>query len=338
MKAVVWDGPSEGVSLKVVPVPKAAPGEIVIEVKASGLCRSDLAIIKGQLPVTKWPLVLGHQTAGIVSGVGDNVGAFRLGDRVVATPDITCSHCNYCLIGRSNLCRNLTRLGFERDGSHAEFVVTAENSVIRLPDNVSFEQGAVSVDAVASMYHALIGLAQVKPGDKVVLLGIGGMGIQAIDIAHIAGASVLVTSRNSKRLDFAKQLGADILVNTTTDDLTKEVMNFTSGEGADVVVNSIGARDTMKQALEFIRPGGKILAIGMIDPEFVMPQYQMVMREVEIIASRLATKLDMIKVLNLIAGGKLHPAVTASYPLTEFQKGFEALERGEIMGRGVLIP
>lgn len=296
-----------------------------------------MAIVRGELPLKYWPLVLGHQTAGIVSKIGDRVKSFRMGDRVVATPDITCSHCHYCITGRSNLCQNLKRLGFEVNGSDAEFVVTAERSVIKLPDNVPFEQGAISVDAVASMYHALIDLAQVKLGDKVVLLGIGGMGIQAIEIAHIAGASVLVTSRKEKRLDFAKKLRADVIVNTTKKDLKKEVMAFTAGHGADIVVNSIGARDTMRQALELIRPGGKILAIGLIDPEFVMPHYEMVMREVQIIASRLATKLDIIKVLDLIAADKLHPAVTASYPLSDFQRGFEALERGEILGRGIFI-
>lgn len=217
-------------------------------------------------------------------------------------------------------------------------MVTAERSVIKLPDGIPFEQGAISVDAVASMYHALIDLAQVKPGDKVVLLGIGGMGIQAIEMAHIAGASVLVTSRKDERLDFAEKLGADVLVNTTKQDLTKEVMAYTSGEGADIVVNSIGLRDTMRQAIDLIRPAGKIMAIGLIDPDFIMPHTKLIMLEIQLIGSRLATKLTIIKVLDLVAAGRLHPAVTASYSLSDFQVGLEALERGEVVGRGVLLP
>ncbi len=131
MKAVVWNGPGSAVSLQDIPVPKAGPGEVVIQVKASGLCRSDLAIARGHMPLQRWPLVLGHQTAGIVSEIGDGVELFRVEDRVVATPDITCSRCHYCLTGRPNLCRNLKRLGFEVNGSDAEFVVTAERSVIK---------------------------------------------------------------------------------------------------------------------------------------------------------------------------------------------------------------
>jgi propanol-preferring alcohol dehydrogenase len=338
MKAVVWNGPDSNVSLQDIPIPRADPGEVVIEVKASGLCRSDVAIARGHMPLKNWPLVLGHQPAGIVSEIGDGVESFRIGDRVVATPDIACTHCHYCLAGRPNLCRNLKRLGFEVNGSDAEFVVTSERSVIRLPEGVTFGQGAISVDAVASMYHALIDLAQIKVGDKVVLLGIGGMGIQAIEMAHIAGASVLVTSRKDKRLDFAKKLGADVLVNTTRQDLIKEVMDYTGGEGADIVVNSIGACNSMKQAVELIRPGGKIMAIGLIDPDFTMPHVNLIMLEAQIIGSRLATKLDIIKVLDLVAADKLHPAVTASYPLSDFQSGFEALERGEMLGRGIFIP
>jgi D-arabinose 1-dehydrogenase-like Zn-dependent alcohol dehydrogenase len=213
-----------------------------------------------------------------------------------------------------------------------------EDNVLKLAEDIPFDQGAICVDAVASMYHALVTQAKVKPGDKVVLLGIGGMGIQAIEIAHLAGASVLATSRQDKRLDFARKLGADVLVNVTRQDLAREVTAFTSGEGADIVLESIGAADTMRQAIELVHPGGKIIAIGLIDPEFRAPHLNLVLREVQIIGSRLATKQEVTSVLDLVAADRLHPTVAASYPLSDFKAGFKALERGEILGRGVLMP
>jgi propanol-preferring alcohol dehydrogenase len=188
------------------------------------------------------------------------------------------------------------------------------------------------------MYHALVVQAQVKLGDKVVLLGIGGMGIQAIEIARLCGASTLVTSRDDRRLEFAKKLGADKTVNIAHQDLNKEVMAFTEGHGADIVVDSIGGTDTMKQAIGVLRPRGKIIVIGLMTPEFILPYMSMVMLEAHVIGSRLATKQDVIETIDLIARGRLHPAVTQSYPLADFQKGFDALEKGEIIGRGVLIP
>lgn len=338
MRAVVWNGPGSTLSLQDIPIPKAGPGEAVIEIQASGLCRSDLAIAKGKMLLKNWPLVLGHQASGIVYEVGDGVESFKIGDRVVSTPDIPCYRCYYCKMGRTNLCRNLKRLGFEVNGSDAEFVLAPGKSLIRLPDNISFDQGAISVDAVASMYHALIGQAQVRRGDKVVLLGIGGMGIQAIEMARLYGVSTLVTSRYDKRLGFAKKLGADVLVNTTKQEIVKEVIAFTSGKGADIVVDSIGGSGTMKQAIDILRPGGKIMVIGLNEPEFTMPYINVVMLEAQMIGSRAATKQDVIETIELIAADKLHPVVSDSYPLSDFQAGFDVLEKGEIMGRGVLIP
>jgi propanol-preferring alcohol dehydrogenase len=338
MKAVVWNGPNSKLSLQDIPVPLAGPGQVVIEVKASGLCGSDLSIAKGRMPLKNWPLVLGHQAGGIVHEVGEGVKTFKVGDRVVCTPDIPCGVCRYCRIGRTNLCRALTRMGFEINGSDAQYVVTYEKSVITLPNSIGFDQGAIAVDAVASMYHTLLIKAQARPSQKIVLLGIGGMGSQAIEMAHLCGATVLVTSRNDKRLDFAKKLGADILVNTTKQDVIKEAMEFTAGEGADIVIDSIGGSGTMKQAIELLRPGGKILVIGLMEPEFSLPFMKMVMLEAEVLGSRTATKQDVIETINLIAENKIHPVVSNRYPLQDFQAGFDALEKGEIFGRGVLIP
>ncbi|MDO8472308.1 MAG: zinc-binding dehydrogenase [Dehalococcoidia bacterium] len=337
MKAVLWAGPGKGTSLQDIPEPKAALGQVVIQVKASGVCRGDVMITGDRFSFGSWPLVLGHQPAGVISQIGEGVNSVTVGDRVVATVDIPCHECYFCSVGRTNLCRNLKRLGHEVNGSHAEFVVTSERSLIKLPDAVSFNDGAVAIDAVATLYHALA-QAQVKIGTKVVLLGIGGMGIQAVEIAHISGASVLVTSRNDARLRFARKLGADAVVNTSKQDLAREVRGFTSGQGADVVVDSIGFSDTMKQALTLLRPGGKLIVVGLQDKEFALPFMDVIMLEAQIIGSRSATKMDLENVIDLIAAGRLHPVIAGSYPLSGFQDVFSAVKNGALVGRAVLIP
>ncbi len=337
MKAVVWGGPGKGTTLQDVPVPRPERGQVGIQIKASGVCRGDVLITGDRFSFGRWPLVLGHQPAGVIAELGEDVCSVKVGDRVVATVDIPCHTCHYCSIGRPNLCRNLKRLGHELDGSHAEYAVTSERSLIKLPDNISFVDGAVAIDAVATLYHALA-QAKVKLGSKVVLLGIGGMGIQAVQIATLAGASVLATSRNEERLKRARSLGADATVNPATQDLVAEVKAFTSGQGADVVVDSIGFADTMRQALTILRPGGKLIVVGIQDREFALPFMDVVMLEAQIVGSRSATKLDLENVLSLIGLGKLSPVVAGTYPLSEFEKVFAAMRVGELVGRAVLLP
>ena len=337
MKAVVWNGPGKGTSFQDIAEPQASAGQVVIQVKASGVCRGDVMITGDRFSFGHWPLVLGHQPCGVISEVGQSVQSFKVGDRVVATVDITCNECNFCRTGRPNLCRNLKRLGHEINGSHAEFVVTSDKSLIKLPENVSNNDAAIAIDAVATLYHALL-QGKVGLGTKVLLLGIGGMGIQAIEAAHIAGAGVMVTSRNDARLQFATKLGADIVVNTSRQDLAKEVKDWTSGQGADVVIDSIGFSDTMKQGLSVLRPGGKLVVVGIQDKDFTLPFMDVVVREIEIIGSRSATKLDLENVISLISAGKVHPVIAGTYPLEDFEAVFKKVRDGEFVGRAVLIP
>ncbi len=339
MKAVVKPSPDEKVMLQDVPEPMPGPQDVVVEIKASGLCATDLDIAAGKMPIAHWPIILGHQAAGVVKAKGEKVnGNVAIGDRVVCTIDITCGACRYCRIGASNLCKDVKRMSMEYDGSHAEFIKVPACNVLSLPDNIPFEEGAVLLDAVASMYHCLVKLAHVRPGQKVVLLGIGGMGIQGIQIAHMCGASVLVTSRQDKRLRFARELGAEVTVNTRRDDLVQAVSDFTAGEGADVVVDSIGLSWTMEKAVELLRRGGKAMIIGLKEPSFSAPYLNMCVQEKQIIGSRSSTKQDVAEVIELVKIGKLKPVVSQRFPLNQFNLAFTALGNDRILGRGVLVP
>jgi D-arabinose 1-dehydrogenase-like Zn-dependent alcohol dehydrogenase len=194
MKALVLKAVKQA-SIQEVGQPVPGPGQVLVKVKASGLCTTDRDMISGHTPIARFPRILGHQGAGTVEALGKGVTGFEAGDRVVSSIDVVCGDCSSCRRGRSNLCRELKRIGFELDGTHAEYVVVPEANLVPLPAIIPFDQGSILADAVASMYHALVVRGRMKVGDRVVLLGIGGVSIHGIELARLSGAKVLVTSR-----------------------------------------------------------------------------------------------------------------------------------------------
>jgi 2-desacetyl-2-hydroxyethyl bacteriochlorophyllide A dehydrogenase len=318
--------------------PQPGPGQVLVKIEASGLCTTDRDLITGHTPIAQLPRILGHQGAGKVETLGEGVYDFNVGDRVVSTIDVVCGDCPYCRRGRPNLCQNLKRIGFELDGSHAEYAVIPQANLIHLPDTVPFDQGCILADAVASMYHALVVRGQMKAGDKVVLLGIGGVGIQGVQIARLGGAEVLVTSRQRARLESALQLGANYAVNPEKEDVMQAVSEFTGGEGADIVMDAIGLENTVQMGVEMARPGGKIILFGNIQPTFTASFTDIFMPEKDILGSRANTKEALLAVTDLVADGKLAPLVSRQFPLSDFQKAIAEIDNNTLVGRAVFIP
>ena len=269
---------------------------------------------------------------------GEQVNDFKVGDRVVSTIDVVCGDCTYCRRGRPNLCKKLKRIGFELDGSHAQYAVIPQANLIHLPDTIPFDQGSILADAVASMYHALIDRGQMKLGDKVVFLGIGGVGIQGVQLARLSGAEVLVTSRQPARLEGALQLGANHAVNPEKEDVIKAVSDFTHGEGADIVVDAIGLENTIQLAVDMACPAGKIILFGNIQPNFTARFSDIFMPEKEILGSRANTKEALVAVTNLVADGKITPLVSRQFPLSDFHKAVDEIDDNTLVGRAVFIP
>jgi len=274
----------------------------------------------------------------VVFAVGEGVSDFAIGDRVVSTIDVVCGDCTYCRRGRANLCQSLLRVGFELDGSHAEYVVVPQANLVPLPDNIPFDQGSILADAVASMYHALVVRAQLAVGDKVVLLGIGGVGIQGVQLARLCGAEVLVTSRQLGRLDKAVELGANVAINPDQVDLLQGVHAFTGGVGADIVVDAIGLENSIQLAIDMARPGGKIIVFGNVERSFRAGFADLFMPEKELLGSRANTKEDLVAVTALVAAGKLTPLVSRHFSLSDFGLALAEIEQGTLVGRAVIIP
>ncbi len=316
-------------------IPRPGRGEVLVQVRASGLCGTDLHLLSGRQPLGDLPRIVGHELAGEVIALGDGVTHWHPGDRVTAAIDVTCGRCRHCLTGATQRCLAMQRIGFEKDGGHAEYVTVPATNLVAVPGEISYEAAAILPDAVASMYHSLIHRGQVRLGLHVLILGVGGLGIHGVQIARSAGAEVLATSRRSERIALAEQYGA-VGINTTDQSLEAEVAKSTQGEGVDVVVDNIGTRESVRQGLSVLRPGGKLLIVGYLDETLEIPSMRFFKTEQEIIGCRGSTKQDLIDVVRLVQSGQVTPIIGAYYPLEQIQEAAARLQSGDLVGRIVL--
>ncbi len=317
------------------PVPRPGLNEVLVRVRASGLCSTDLHLVSGRQPLGDLPRILGHELAGDVVGLGHAVTGWQAGDRVTAAIDVTCARCRHCLTGQTQRCPAMQRIGFERDGGHAEYVAVPAGNLVALPPELPYDAAAILPDAVACMYHSLIHQGGLGVGQRVLILGAGGLGIHGVQIARLAGAQVLATSRRRERLALAEQYGA-LPINTAKDSLAEAVAGFTRGEGVDLVVDNIGNRASVRQGLAALRPGGKFLVVAYLDDTFEVPSIPLFKTEQQIIGCRGSTKQDLIEVVRLVQSGQLTPVLGAHYPLEEIHEATARLESGDLVGRIVL--
>jgi propanol-preferring alcohol dehydrogenase len=332
MRAVVV--PRYGGSLEATtrPVARPKPGEVLVQVRASGLCSTDVHLLSGRQPLGELPRILGHEFAGDVVELGSGVTDWRLGDRVTAAIDVTCGRCRHCLAGETQRCRTMTRIGFERDGGHADCVAVPAANLVAIDEAIPYEAAAILPDAVACMYHSLIHQGEVGIGQHVLILGAGGLGIHGVQIAKCAGAHVIATSRQPVRLALAERYGA-VAVDTAHERIQGKIGELTAGEGVDVVVDNIGTRDSVRQGLSLLRPGGRLLVVAYVDEMFEVPSLPLFKTELEIIGCRGSTRQDLIDVVALVRAGKLTPILGASYPLERIGEAVARLEAGDVVGR-----
>lgn len=336
MKAAVLRNFHQNLSIEEVEMPEPGYGEVLVKVRASGLCASDLHIIDGILPTVKLNYIPGHEMAGEVFKLGAGVSDWEIGQRVVASIDITCGHCKACLRGHSNRCSELKRIGFELNGSHEEYAVVPEGNLFSISDKIPFEQAAVIPDAVACMYHAIKNIGEITAGDKVLFLGVGGLGLQGVQIAKAFGAEVYATSRQDKKLELAAQFGADAVINTAGQDLSEEIKRITDGELCDVIFDNIGIQNSVDECLRLVRPGGKIIVVGYNDQEFTANYQELVIKEKEILGIRGSTKQDLVEAIQMIEKGIVTPYIYKTYPLDEINTALARLRNGETLGRTVV--
>lgn len=324
---------------KAVEVPEIGPDEVLIKVNASGICRTDLKIQKGLFDrrIIKLPHIMGHEFAGTVELVGSRAEGTTVGQRVVAHFYITCGKCRFCKDGRDNLCGHMTRPGFELAGAYAEYVKVPAKNVVPLGDRISFEEAAVLPDAVATPYHALVRMGELKQDESVLIVGIGGLGVHAIQIAKALGGRVIACDIDEARLGIAAGYGAEQVFNAGCDALAEKVQDLTGGYGVDVCLDLVGTPASFAWALPSTRRGGRYCLVGygpMQPLEIDTVLYHM--REWKLIGCRASTKQDLVEVVELTEKGLIKPVIDKVYDLEQANQGLKDLEDGKILGRGVL--
>ena len=310
-----------------IATPAPQSGEVLIRVAACGICGSDVHGYDGSSGRRIPPIVMGHEAAGIVAGVGKGVSAFKKGDRVTFDSTVYCGDCANCLRGDVNLCDHREVLGvscgdYRRAGAFAEFVTVPARIVHRLPENLSFEQAAL-LEAVAVALHA-VSLVPVAPGSTALVVGAGMIGLLLQQALRVAGcSSIFVADIDRTRLAFSKQLGA---TETLSERVPQQVAELTHGVGVDLAIEAVGKTEAVNTAIDSVRKGGTIVLVGNISPEISLPLQKVVSRQLRLQGS-CASAGEYPRAIELMSTGAIQvkPLISAVAPLAEGPQWFERL-------------
>lgn len=285
MKAVRFIGVGQPLQLHEIPIPEIGDRDILVKVKAAGICHSDAHYRAGISPVRPVPLTLGHEVAGIVEKVGSNVSSFKPGDRVALHYNISCGECRHCLTGNDQFCEKVLMLGHFTNGGYAEYIAVPARNAIPLPDEIPFEQGATLMCASATAFHALR-KSRLKAGECAAIFGAGGLGQSAIQLAKAFGAlEVYAVDINEDKLKLAAQYGA-IPINARHVDPVDEIKRLTRGKGVDVAIEMIGLPKTMKQAMQVAGVMARVVIVGLSNQPLEIHTYtELLGNEIELIGS-----------------------------------------------------
>jgi len=316
-------------------VPRPGKGEVLLKVRASGICGTDLHIQDGKVAVIRLPHILGHETAGIVVETGAEVDQALLGKLVIVAIDRICLHCPNCLSGRTNLCHELKRYGFELPGGFQEYMLVAADNLFMV-EGIEPEQAAIIPDAVACMYRAIVTQGKVEANALVCILGMGGLGFQGVQITTSLGAKTICTSRNALKLDISKKLGANFVFNSNLRPLSPASLLEMTGSLCDVVIDCIGSAESVSLGLKILRPGGKVVSVGYDNTEFKANYQDLIIPEKEIIGSRGSTRQDLLEAVNMVNSGRLTPFINHSFSFEDLNAGLDFIRSGQSLGRVVL--
>lgn len=315
-------------------VPELQPDEVLVRVRACGICGSDVHGMDGSSGRRIPPIIMGHEAAGEIAGVGSGVTGWRTGDRVTFDSTVYCGDCWFCRRGKINLCENRRVLGvscgeYRRHGAFAEFVAVPQRILYRLPDNLSFEQAAM-VEAVSVAVHA-VKRTPLAEDAVVVVVGTGMIGLLVVQALRAAGCrQIVAVDLDEGRLQLAKIFGATHAIKADDPGLLEKIRALTGGRGADAAFEVVGLPPTVKTAIESVRKGGSVTLVGNLKPQVELPLQAVVTRELTLIGT-CASAGEYPECLELIASGKINVTefISATPPLAEGAQWFERLYAGE---------
>jgi NADPH:quinone reductase-like Zn-dependent oxidoreductase len=340
MKAVVFHehGGPEKLSFEEMPLPEVGPFDVLVKVNASTLNHLDLWHRKG-LPGVKTPMphISGCEGAGVVARVGPEVAHIKEGDAVVVTPGWSCNRCEYCVSGHESVCLQYGMMGVKRNGCFAEYVAASADTIYPKPSNLSFEEAASMPLVFLTAWHMLVARAGLRQGEDVLVQAAGsGVGIAAIQIAKLFGARVFATASTDEKLQKAKELGADILINYTQKDFAEEIRTITGKRGVDVIVDHTGEANWQKNIVSLGRNGRLVICGNTSGFDAHTDLRHVFSRQLSILGSNMGSRKDLMDVFRMIRQGRLRPVIDSVFPLDQVRAAEERLADRNAFGKIVI--
>lgn len=301
------------------------PHQVLVKVKAAGICGSDISIYKGTSPVATYPRVIGHEFAGEVVEIGSEVSNVQIGDHVSINPVTSCGTCPACKKGRSNVCASLSVIGVHRDGGFREYAVVPANNAIKISKDIPWNQaGIIEPYTIAAQ---VVTRGNIQSGDNVLILGCGPIALTILQVSKMLGANCIMSDIVDGRLERAKEFGADLVINSFTEDIKEKVMEATNGFGVDVAIDAACVGITLQQAVTCTGAAGTVVTMGFSDKPSNIPELAITAKELEIKGSRLNNNM-FPKVVEWIESGKIDNSkiITDSVNFNDVLAGFDKIK------------
>ncbi|MHA1992182.1 MAG: zinc-dependent alcohol dehydrogenase [Candidatus Hodarchaeales archaeon] len=326
MKQQVMTSPGE-IEFIEIPIPDLKENQVLVKIMRIGVCGSDIHVYYGKHPYTNYPVTQGHEVSGKIEKIGSKVQGLKPRDKVTIQPQVVCGHCYPCTHDNYHICDDLKVMGFQTTGTASEFFAVDSEKVIKLPDEMTYEEGAM-IEPCAVAVHAVL-----KGGDvtdfNVLVLGAGPIGNLVAQSARALGAkSVMITDISDFRLRIAKEVGIDNAINPTKSDLSEEIMKAFGPDKADLIIECVGANETINDAIENARKGTPIIVVGVFGDKPTVDLGLVQDRELRLVGNLMYQKDDYIKAVELVNSKKikLEPLITAHFPFEDYNKAYKFIE------------
>jgi propanol-preferring alcohol dehydrogenase len=332
MMAARYHQGNKNLVLETITTPQPSFGEVLLKVEATGMCHSDLHVLEGEFPIPG-SFTMGHEVAGTAVVLGPGVTEIIAGDLYVVHAVNPCGECFYCRRGQDNLCDSPTRnwIGLGSDGGYAEYILVRTRNLIKVPSGITPAVAAIASDAILTSYHALKTLGKIQSGQTVLHIGMGALGLNGVEISKILGAQAIATNRSLTRLQLAREMGADEIYPLG------EVEEALKGRTIDIVADYVCSEQTIMLAQTLVRPGGKVLLIGLASMQSPLMNSRVIPLEIEVQGSFWGTSWELREVLQLIVEGKLSPLVE-TFPLSQINSCLDKLRQSQVGGRIAIVP
>ncbi len=326
MKQQVMIEPGK-ITFREIPIPEVKENEVLIKIMRIGVCGSDIHVFHGKHPYTSYPVTQGHEVSGLIEKIGKKVTELKIGDKVTIQPQVVCGKCHSCLHGNYHICDELKVMGFQTTGMASEFFVTEADRILKLPDDMSYEQGAM-IEPMAVACGVFTKTDDLN-GLNVVVLGAGPIGNLTAQTARALGAkSVLITDVSDFRLEIAKKVGIDHTINPLKQDLSEEIVKAFGPDKADLIIECVGINQTIDDAITNARKGTDIVLVGVFGDKPVVDLGTVQDRELRLIGMLMYQTKEYLKAIELVNSGKiqLEPLMTKHFKFEDYDEAYQYIE------------